>query len=224
MMTSTLTLTFVSLLIITTLVRVWLGARQISHVQSHRTSVPDAFKESISLEAHQKAADYSSAKTKLGLFEVGVQAVLLAILTIGGGLQWIDEIWLNIMPNHEIIRGALVISSALLLSSLIDLPIDYYKTFTIDENFGFNKMTPKMFFSELVKHSIVGLLLGAPILFAALWLMQGAGQYWWFYLWVVWSLFNILMLAVYPTFIAPLFNKFTPLSDENLKTRIRSSL
>ncbi|PPD10386.1 MAG: peptidase M48, partial [Methylotenera sp.] len=112
----------------------------------------------------------------------------------------------------------------MLVSSLIDIPFDYYKTFTIDERFGFNKMTPSMFVSDLLKHSLVGLALGAPILFAALWLMQGAGEYWWFYLWVVWSIFNIVMLAVYPTFIAPLFNKFTPLADETLKTRIEALL
>lgn len=223
-MTYTLTFTFVSLLIFSTLIRIWLGARQINHVQAHRTEVPEAFSENISLGAHQKAADYSSAKTQLGLFEVTTQAILLFALTIGGILQWIDTTWAAILPNHDIVRGALVIASAVFLSSLIDLPFDYYKTFVIDEKFGFNKMTPKMFFSDLIKHSFVGLLLGAPILFAALWLMQGAGEYWWLYLWVVWTVFNIVMLAVYPTFIAPLFNQFTPLKDEALKTRIESLL
>ena len=223
-MASTLTFVFIGLLIATTLTRLWLGSRHISYVQAHRGAVPTAFKESISLEAHQKAADYSAAKTQLVLVEAAVQALLLAVLTIGGGLQLIDNFWQNILPNYDIIRGALVICSALFISSLIDLPFEYYKTFNIDEKFGFNKMTLNMFFSDLVKHSLVGLALGLPILFAALWLMQGAGQYWWFYLWVVWSVFNILMLAVYPTFIAPLFNKFTPLADENLKTRIEALL
>ena len=223
-MASTLTFVFIGLLIATTLTRLWLGSRHISYVQAHRGAVPTAFKESISLEAHQKAADYSAAKTQLVLVEAAVQALLLAVLTIGGGLQLIDNFWQNILPNYDIIRGALVICSALFISSLIDLPFEYYKTFSIDEKFGFNKMTLNMFFSDLVKHSLVGLALGLPILFAALWLMQGAGQYWWFYLWVVWSVFNILMLAVYPTFIAPLFNKFTPLADENLKTRIEALL
>ena len=223
-MASTLTFVFIGLLIATTLTRLWLGSRHIGYVQAHREQVPQAFKESISLEAHQKAADYSSAKTKLVLAEAVVQALLLAVLTIGGGLQWIDSIWRDILPNHDIIRGALVICSALLISSLIDLPFEYYKTFSVDEKFGFNKMTPSMFFSDLAKHSLVGLALGLPILFAALWLMQGAGQYWWFYLWLVWSVFNIIMLAVYPTFIAPLFNKFTPLADESLKTRIEALL
>ena len=223
-MASTLTIIFITLLILTTATRLWLGSRQISYVQANRAQVPSAFAANISLDAHQKAADYSSAKTKLVLIEAVVQALLLAALTIGGGLQWIDDAWRNVLSNHEIIRGALVICTAMLISALIDIPFEYYKTFIVDEKFGFNKMTKAMFFGDLVKHSLLGLALGLPILFAALWLMQGAGQYWWFYLWVVWSLFNIVMLAVYPTFIAPLFNKFTPLADESLITRIEALL
>ncbi|MGJ8620462.1 MAG: M48 family metallopeptidase [Methylophilaceae bacterium] len=223
-MAHTLTFTFVGLLVFSSLIRFWLGLRQINHVQKHRNSVPVAFSDNITLDAHQKAADYSTAKTKIGLSELLVQAILLFGLTIGGGLQWIDNAWTGLLPEHEIWRGALVICSALLISSLVDLPFEYYKTFVVDEKFGFNKMTRKMFFVDLIKHSVVGLLLGAPILFAALWLMQSAGEYWWFYLWVVWTVFNIVMLAVYPTFIAPLFNKFTPLADESLKSRIESLL
>lgn len=221
---TTLTLVFIALLIATTLARLWLGSRQIAYVQANRTQVPSAFSANISLEAHQKAADYSMAKTRLTLAEVVIQALLLAALTIGGGLQWLDDSWRNVLTDHEVIRGALVICCAMLISALIDLPFEYYKTFVIDEKFGFNKMTPRMFFTDLIKHSLVGLALGLPILFTALWLMQGADQYWWFYLWVIWSIFNILMLAVYPTFIAPLFNKFTPLADENLKSRIEALL
>jgi STE24 endopeptidase len=223
-MASTLTIIFISLLVLTTLTRLWLGMRQIDYVQKNRVNVPSAFSENITLEAHQKAADYSTAKTKLGITEMIVQALLLAGFTVGGGLQWIDTFWQNIIQNHEIIRGAVVICSAMLVSAAIDIPFEYYKTFTVDEKFGFNKMTKAMFFSDLAKHGLVGLALGLPILFVALWLMQGAGSYWWFYLWVVWSIFNILMLAVYPTFIAPLFNKFTPLSDEPLKNRIETLL
>lgn len=223
-MPSTLTIVFISLLIATTLVRIWLGRRHIAYVQTNRRQVPAAFSGNISLDAHQKAADYTTAKSELSLIEVIVQVALLAVLTLGGGLQWIDDSWRNILPAQEIIRGALVIVSAMLVSSFIDLPFDYYKTFVVDEKFGFNKMTPAMFVSDLIKHSLVGIALGAPILFAALWLMQGAGQYWWLYLWLVWSVFNLLMLAVYPTFIAPLFNKFVPLKDENLKQRIEALL
>jgi STE24 endopeptidase len=223
-MAQTLTITFITLLVATTLVRIWLGNRHIAHVQSHRNQVPNAFSENIALEAHQKAADYTTDKTKLALLEASMQAILLAVLTIGGGLQWIDEVWRNLIIDHEIARGALVIVSAMLVSSVIDLPFEYYKTFVVDEKFGFNKMTPAMFFSDLIKQSVVGIILGAPILFAALWLMQGAGQYWWLYLWVIWSVFNLLMLAIYPTFIAPFFNKFTPLEDQNLKQRIETLL
>lgn len=224
MMPTNLTLLFISLLAITTITRIWLGRRHIQHIQQHRNRVPDAFSASISLDSHQKAADYSSAKTRLLLAETVAQAVLLLLLTVGGGLQLIDEIWRNILPNHDIIRGSTVIVSALLVSSLVDLPFDYYRTFVIDQHFGFNKMTRAMYFTDMAKHGLVGFLLGAPLLFAALWLMQGAGDYWWLYLWIVWSLFNLLMLAIYPTFIAPMFNKFSPLGDEPLKRRIETLL
>lgn len=218
------TVLFLSLLILTTAVRLWLGRRHIRHIQSHRNVVPAAFAADISLEAHQKAADYSSAKTGLVMTESVVQAALLWAFTLGGGLQWIDDAWRGLMPNAEMLRGALVILSAFVISSLVDIPLDYYKAFVVDERFGFNKMTRGMFFSDLIKHALVGLALGAPLLFAALWLMQGAGDLWWLYLWALWSGFNLLMLAVYPTVIAPLFNKFSPLSDASLKTRIESLL
>lgn len=215
---------FLSLLVLTTLIRFWLGRRHIAYIQSHRNTVPPAFASNISLDAHRKAADYSSAKTRLVITESLVQAVLLFVLTLGGGLQWIDEAWRGILPDAEIFRGALVILSAFVISSLIEIPLDYYKAFVVDERFGFNKMTRSMFFTDLIKHAVVGLALGAPLLFAALWLMQGAGSWWWLYLWVLWSGFNLLMLAVYPTVIAPLFNKFSPLTDEALKTRIETLL
>ena len=176
-----LTLIFISLLLLTTGIRLWLGSRHISHVLSHREVVPVAFQGNISLESHQKAADYSAAKTKLVLAEAVVQALVLALFTVGGVLQLIDTAWFNAIPQSPILRGAIVICSALLLSAIIDLPFEFYKTFVVDEKFGFNKMTKSMFFSDLVKHSLVGLALGLPILFAALYLMQGAGQYWWFF-------------------------------------------
>jgi len=222
-MASTLTSTFVTLLILTSLIRIWLGMRHVAHVQKKRNQVPTAFQGTITLADHQKAADYSSAKTKLAITDMLAQTMLLALLTVGGGLQLVDDVWRGILPDQEMIRGALVICSTMVISAMIDLPFDYYHSFVIDEKFGFNKMTYKMFFSDIVKHGIVGFALGAPILFAALWLMQSAGDYWWLYLWLVWSGFN-LMLAVYPTFIAPLFNKFTPLQDESLKQRIEALL
>ena len=220
----TLSILFISLVVLTTLTRIWLGNRHISFVQKHRNEVPKAFSKDISIEAHQKAADYTSAKTKLVIAESLVQAALLLTFTLGGGLQWIDYVWRDFMPEHEMLRGALVILSALIISGIIDAPFDYYKTFVIDAHFGFNKMTRGMFIGDMIKQSILGIALGAPILFAALWLMEGAGEYWWLYLWAVWSVFNLLVLAIYPTFIAPIFNKFTPLADEALKTRIEALL
>jgi len=212
------------MVVLTTFTRIWLGNRHISFVLNHRNQVPNAFSKDISLEAHQKAADYTSAKTKLVIAESIVQAALLLTYTWGGGLQWIDYVWRELMPDHEMLRGALVILSALMISGIIDTPFDYYKTFVIDAHFGFNKMTRVMYVGDIIKQTILGIALGAPILFAALWLMESAGEYWWLYLWVVWSVFNLLVLAIYPTFIAPIFNKFTPLADEALKSRIEALL
>lgn len=223
-MAHTFTLIFIVLLISASLIRLWLGSRQIAHVQAKRGQVPEAFAKKISLDAHQKAADYSTAKTSLALKEIGVNALLLLAFTLGGGLQWLDTTWANLLPDQGILRGACVIASALLISAVVDIPFEYYLTFTIDEKFGFNKMSRQIFWQDLVKHTLVAVALGAPILFAALWLMHSAGQYWWLYLWLVWSIFNLLVLAIYPTFIAPLFNKFTPMTDDTLKTRIEALL
>jgi STE24 endopeptidase len=220
----TLSIIFISLVALTTLTRVWLGNRHIGYVFGHRNKVPDAFSKDISIEAHQKAADYTAAKTKLMIAEGVVQAALLLTFTLGNGLQGIDFMWRDFIPSHEMLRGALVILTALVISGIVDTPFDYYKTFVIDAHFGFNKMTRGMFVGDMIKQSILGIILGAPILFAALWLMEGAGQYWWFYLWAVWSVFNLMVLAIYPTFIAPFFNKFTPLTDESLKARIEALL
>jgi STE24 endopeptidase len=218
------TLLFLTVLAATVLIRLWLGLRHVGYVQTHRNKVPEAFADTISLESHHKAADYTSAKTRLVMAQAVAQALLLAALTVGGGLQWLDGIWRGLLPDGELLRGALVIASAFAISSLIEVPFDYYKSFVVDAHFGFNRMTRAMFAADLLKHALVGIALGAPILLAALWLMQRAGQGWWFYLWVIWSAFNLLMLAVYPMLIAPLFNKFAPLQDETLKRRVEALL
>lgn len=219
-MAHTFTQIFLYVLVITYSIRMWLGMRHIRHIQSNRNQVPAAFAETISLEAHQRAADYTSAKVKLRLLSTTFETLLLLAFTLGGGLQWLVETWQTLLPNYNLIMGALLIASTFFISSLVELPFDYYQTFKVDEQYGFNKMSPAMFFSDLAKHTLVGLLLGAPLLLVALWLMQSAGEYWWFYLWVVWSAFNLFMLAIYPTWIAPLFNKFNPLEDVLLKDRI----
>jgi STE24 endopeptidase len=221
---TTITLIFLALLTATVAVRLWLGLRHIGYVQAHRGNVPAAFADTISLESHQLAADYTAAKTRLVIGQAVAQALLLILFTIGGGLQSLDDGWRTLLPETELLRGALVIVSAFVISSLVDLPFDYYKSFTVDARFGFNRMSRAMFFGDLVKHALVGVAMGAPVLFVALWLMQAAGSLWWLYLWVVWSVFNLVMLAIYPTFIAPLFNKFEPLQDAALKQRIETLL
>jgi STE24 endopeptidase len=217
---SAFTASFLGLLAFTLGMQQWLGRRQINHVQTHRDKVPTAFSQNITLEAHQNAADYSIAKSRLALAESMSHAILLLLLTLGGILQWLD----HVVPSASLLHGVLVIIAAFAISSLADIPFDYYRTFTIDQRFGFNKMTPAMFFQDMVKHTLVGLAMGLPLLFAALWLMQGAGTYWWLWLWCVWAGFNLLVLAIYPTFIAPMFNKFSPLTDDGLRTRIETLL
>lgn len=222
LMSAIFTQIFVAVIVVSLAVRVWLGLRHIRHIQQHRQQVPAAFLQTISLDAHQRAADYTTAKVKLRLNETVIESLVLLALTLGGILQTLDQVWQQWLPTHEIIRGALIICSAMLISGFATLPFDYIQTFKVDEEFGLNKMSPAMFFSDMIKHSVVGVLLGGPILFAALWLMQSAGEAWWLYLWLIWSAFNLFMLAVYPVWIAPLFNKFTPMQDQTLKARIEA--
>ena len=209
---------FITVLTLSTVIHLWLARRHIHFVSNHKNKVPDAFKKNISLKDHQKAALYAIAKSELGSKDILAQASLLMLLTLGGLISKISNIfdWIS----SSTLRDIAIILSVMLISSLIDLPFNYYKTFKIDEKFGFNRMTKKLFFSDIYKQIILGLSLGLPILFVALWMLQNAGSYWWLYLWVVWSLFNLLILAIYPTWIAPFFNKFSPLKDRVLKTKI----
>ena len=209
---------FITVLTLSTVIHLWLARRHIHFVSNHKNKVPDAFKKNISLKDHQKAAHYAIAKSELGSKDILAQASLLMLLTLGGLISKISNIfdWIS----SSTLRDIAIILSVMLISSLIDLPFNYYKTFKIDEKFGFNRMTKKLFFSDIYKQIILGLSLGLPILFVALWMLQNAGSYWWLYLWVVWSLFNLLILAIYPTWIAPFFNKFSPLKDRVLKNKI----
>ena len=210
--------TFITVLTLSTAIHLWLAKRHIQFVSHHKNKVPDAFKKNISIKDHQKAANYTIAKSELGRKDTLIQACMLALLTLGGLISMISNFfdWIT----SPLLKDVAMILSVLFISSLIDLPFNYYKTFKIDEEFGFNRMTKKLFFADLYKQMILGLLLGLPILLVALWMLDNAGAYWWFYLWAVWSLFNLLILAVYPTWIAPFFNKFSPLKDKTLKTKI----
>lgn len=214
---------FIGALLLTTVAQMWLARRHLAHIQAHRAKVPSDFREQINLSAHQKAADYTSDKTRLTMLSTPFNALLLYIFTLGGGVQWIADLWLTTVTN-SLIQGLAVILTVLLLSSLLEMPFSLYRTFVIEARYGFNKMTLAMYLADTAKSLLLGALFGLPLLFGVLWLMERMGANWWLYVWGVWVTFNLLLLFIYPSFIAPLFNKFTPLQDETLKIRIKALL
>jgi STE24 endopeptidase len=185
--------------------------------------VPEAFREKIMLADHQKAADYTSAKTRFAMLGILFDAALLLAFTLGGGIQLLADIC-NSWFGSPLAQGVATIVAVLLLSSLLEAPFSLYRTFVIEARFGFNKMTFALYLKDALKGLLLGAILGLPLLFGVLWLMERMGEYWWLYVWLAWMVFNLLILFIYPTFIAPLFNKFTPLQDEAMKARIAALL
>ena len=221
-MTADFTLIFLLAFAFGLAVRLWLTLRHIRFVAAHRGAVPAEFSERISLAAHQKAADYTVDRSKAAIFTTLLDAALLLTLTLGGGLAWLHDFW---SPRFDgLIYGLLMIFSLMLISALIDLPFSLYRQFVIEARYGFNRMTLALFFADLAKQSLLGVAIGAPVLLAVLWLMGAMGPFWWFHVWLFWSAFNLIILFVYPTWIAPLFNKFSPLEDGAMKTRIETLL
>ncbi len=218
-----LTLIFLAAIAISIAIHGWLIRRHIDYVRSHRDQVPAAFQDTIPLSAHQKAADYTQAKARFGMYDLLVGALLLLIWTLGGGLNLLDSAWqsggLPILAT-----GVGFVISAYALMALLEIPMSAYRTFVIEERFGFNKTTPKIFILDILKQGILLLLIGMPLAALVLWLMLNGGALWWLYVWVAWIGFSLLMMWVYPTFIAPLFNKFRPLMDDALRTRIETLL
>ncbi len=213
------TAVFLGALSLTLVTRIWLSARHIRHVLAHRDRVPDNFASQITLEAHQKAADYTCAKTRLGYVNIMIETAFVLLLTLGGGLNALSVFW-SAWLKDPLVNGVVIILSVAFLMSLLELPLSYYRIFVIEQRFGFNRMTPRMFVGDLVKRVALGILLGGPLVLGILWLMERMGSNWWLYAWLGWMGFNLLVLAVFPTWIAPLFNKFTPLDNDALKTRI----
>jgi STE24 endopeptidase len=210
---------FVVFLGVTLLLRFWLASRHIRHVLRNRGAVPAEFADKIPLAAHQKAADYTVAKTKFGLLTLGFNSVILIGFTLLGGLQWLSQHVYQLSGPGMPYQIALLVAFAA-LSSLIDLPFDYYRQFVMEQRFGFNKMSRTLFFADMAKGALVGAAIGLPLIWVVLALMGQTGDLWWLYAWLVWSGFQLLMMVLYPTVIAPLFNKFTPLADQALKQRI----
>jgi STE24 endopeptidase len=212
-------LVFCAVLLLQVAVRFWLAGRQVRHVAQHRNAVPAAFAAQVPLSAHQKAADYTIAKSRLGLVEVALGAAVALGWTLLGGLHLLNQGLLHVLGAGMWQQLALL-AAFVLIGGLIELPLSWYSTFRLEQRFGFNKNTPALWLSDLVKSTLVGAVVGLPIAALVLWLMASAGPLWWLWAWAVWMGFNLLMLVLYPTVIAPLFNKFQPLEDETLKARV----
>jgi STE24 endopeptidase len=219
-----LTLVFGLALLASLLIKFWLATRQMRHVAAHRNTVPAPFAATIALTAHQRAADYTLAKGRFGLLSMAFGAAVLLGWTLLGGIDALNTVvrdWVN--PRY----GAMAYQLALLASfavigSLLDLPFELYSTFRIEQRFGFNRMTWKLYVADMIKGAIIGALIGLPLAALMLWIMGATGGFWWLWAWGAWMVFNLLVLILYPTVIAPLFNKFEPLADESLKARVQA--
>jgi len=204
-------------------VRLWLAARQLRHVALHRDRVPDAFRQRIALDAHRKAADYTSAKQRLGRVEMLVDALVLVLLTFGGVLGTLVA-WTGALPAGALWRDVALFAALALIGGATSLPFGWYSTFVIEERFGFNRMTLKLWIADLVKGTLVAIVLGLPILLLVLWLMREAGSWWWLWAWLAWMGFQLAVLVLYPTVIAPLFNKFEALPAGDARERVEALL
>ena len=218
-----LTVLFLLAVVTSSVARWWLSARQVRAVVAHRASVPAPFAAQIDLPAHTKAADYTVARERFGRIDLALDVAILLFLTLGGGIDYLDRIWQPLELDAPL-HGTLVVLTLLFVQSLISLPLSIWGTFKIEARFGFNRVTPKLFVVDTFKQWLLGLILGGPILWVVLYLMNRAGARWWLYAWVVWSAFSLLLNWAWPTFIAPLFNKFSPLGDQSLLERINALL
>jgi STE24 endopeptidase len=214
-----MTLTLAAVLVANLLTKLWLSNRQVRHVAQHRATVPAAFAQTISLEAHQKAADYTLAKARVGVLDLGLDAMTLMAWTLLGGLDMLNQVTLHWLGEGMPQQIGLVVGFSL-IGGLISLPLSLYQTFGIEQRFGFNNTTPKLWLSDLVKALLVGMVLGLPILWVVLWLMQAGGSLWWLYTWVALVAYQLFVMWIAPNVIMPLFNKFTPLEDATLKARV----
>jgi STE24 endopeptidase len=220
---SSFTALFVVALLASLGVRLWLSARQVSHVRAHREATPSAFADRVDAASHRKAADYTIAKQRLGMLEASTDAVVLAALTVGGGLASLVAAT-QTLAIPPILRDLLLLVGVAFVSGLASLPFSWWRTFHIEERFGFNRTTVAVWTSDLMKGIAVGVALGAPLALLVLWLMRGAGAWWWLYAWLAWMAFQLLVLVLYPTVIAPLFNKFSPLPAGDARERIERLL
>jgi STE24 endopeptidase len=215
-----LTWLFLAALVLATATRLWLAARQMRHVQAHRSAVPGTFAEAIPLSAHQKAADYTAAKARLGMVEVLLGAALVLVLTLGGLLQALSDAWAGAFTRGSLAHGTALLVSLFLLQGALSLPLAFYRTFVLESRFGFNRMTLRLFFADLAKQTALALALGVPLILAVLWLMERMGEYWWLYVWLVLTAFTLVFQLIFAPFILPLFNTLTPIREGELALRV----
>ena len=224
MESNVLTAVFVAALLLSFVIKVWLSTRQMRHVAAHRGAVPAAFAGTVSLAAHQKAADYTLAKGRFGLLTTAWGTAVLLAWTLLGGLSTLNAlVYEAVFPALGAMGYQLALLAAFsVIASLLDLPFALYDTFRLEQRFGFNRMTWKLYVADAIKGALVGVVIGLPIAALILWIMGATGPLWWLWAWAAWMAFNLLALVLYPTVIAPLFNKFEPLADESLKARVQS--
>jgi len=219
----TFRLLFLSVLGLMVATQLWLASRQLHHVVSHRARVPGAFRGKIPLKAHRRAADYTAARTRFHRVDAVIGALLLLGWTLGGGLDLLDHL-IRSAGFGPLITGTLFLILAILLMGALELPASIYATFVIEQRFGFNRTTPRLFMADVLRNALIALLFGAPLALAALWLMAHMGTYWWVYVWLLWMAFTFFMVWAYPAVIAPLFNRFRPLKTGATRTRIQRLL
>jgi STE24 endopeptidase len=220
---NTFTLLFLCALVISVSIEFWLSRRQATHVLQHRDAVPEAFKNTVSLPAHQKAADYTLDKIKLGTIDGLVSVLVLLLLTFGGGISFAFDYWAGLALS-PLMTGVCAMASLFLLMSFIEIPSSLYQTFVIEEKYGFNKSSYKQFFKDHVLQMALAAGIGLPLLALILWVMDSVGPLWWLYAWAIIMSFSLLMSWLYPTVISPLFNTFTPMQEGELKNRIQGLL
>lgn len=217
-------LIFLAALVTSASLRTWLALRHLGHVAAHRDTVPAEFAERIELPAHQKAADYTQAKVRVSLVELAVSSVLLLAFTLGGVLQIAADSCARFLPDQAYLSSLALFACVAAIGFVVDLPFGLYRTFVLEARFGFNQMSWRLFLADIVKQGLLAVAIGAPLLLAVLWLMTAMGAYWWLYVWMFWLVFNLLVLLLYPTLIAPIFNKFVPLDNAELKARVEALL
>jgi len=218
------TLLFAFALLASVATKLWLATRQIRHVAGHRDAVPASFASRIDLAAHRRAADYTVARTRLSIVDTAFGALVLLGFTLFGGLQALLDALQALLPASGFVRSLAFVAAVFAISALLELPFAWVRRFRVEERFGFNRMTPRLFLVDTLKAAAVAVALGLPLLALVLWLMRASGTLWWLWVWIAWAVFNVAVLVLYPTVIAPLFNRFEPLPAGELRSRVEALL